>query len=136
MNRIVFNRIFETLKTHIENSSLNAKVYSKPSGDTYPMIVITPIENSSLDRSKNFEERKSLIGIEINIYTTPKVINEEYLDEIQISEYIQDEISNIMENHFSALRVTCQPTPNIDESLYRILMRYNLTISDFRNRIF
>lgn len=136
MNFEVFDRIFAGLKSRLSQHPLQIKCYKKPTGKKYPLVVVREASNTSRNDTKFFYEKQSNIAIEINIYTTPMQIGGEYVGEEDVARIVMQEVSFVMEEYYGLKRVTCIPTPNIDETIYRVTMRYVGTISDYRNKIY
>lgn len=118
----------------IDLQKYGCKVFNKPMGEEYPLVVVEQVEDSDMGLVDP-TERISYVAFEINIYTQPKIIDGNVLNEIEVSEYIQDIIATKLGN-LGMKRLSCRPTPNIDTTLYRVTMRYIVKTNIFRQMFF
>lgn len=137
MNIEMYDGLYKSLNEYIKaNSKIRATVLRKPNSNIFPKIVIEEIASAARGFNGSYMESYSDITYEINIYTKTQEIDGSIEDSMDIARYLQSLISDFMEYHFRAKRVFCSPTPNIDDTVYRITMRYVTQASDYRGHFF
>ena len=102
-----------------------------PTGDDYPLITIEEISNIDTNLLP-FSERRSNIGIEINIYTKRLTVDGNTYNERQVANAIRSVIGTAIAEA-GLRRVSDVPTPNVDTTLYRQTMRFNGGFDIYRN---
>lgn len=137
MNIEMYDGLYNSLNEYInENSKIRVAVLKKPNSNIFPKIVIEEIANAARGFSGSYMESYSDITYEINVYAKTQEVDGIVEDSMDIARYLQSLISEFMEYHFRAKRVFCSPTPNIDDNVYRITMRYTTQASDYRGHFF
>lgn len=131
---IVYAELKKSLKSNLENYGIEITKLSKQETDRFPLVVLTEEDNVLSDRTLNHEETISGLYYEVNIYTRDKVINKEKRYAIDIAREISTEVDKVLNGQFHMLRTLCRPTPNLDNSIYRITMRYSVKFYDNRVR--
>lgn len=132
MNLKLYEKVYTGLKQFIlDNSELSPHVLKKPSGDLFPKVVVEEISNTSISNA-GFMESVSLLGFEINIYA--KDIGA--MDSMEVARSLTDLVSRYMDNQMKFKRIMAKPTPNVDDTIYRITMRYVTQASDYRGHFF
>lgn len=115
-----------------KNSEYAPLVKTKASGDTFPYVVFeksNDVEHAS-DISRNTVI--SVLEFEINIYTKEKTINNKKVADRTIATEIEECIKKYMGGVLGYKRTYDKPTPNIDLSVYRITMRYQVKSNERR----
>lgn len=120
------NKIFNDIATAVQAQFAGAVVYSEaidvPSG--FPCVSMEEISNIVYKKSSDSSalENHARIGYEFNIYT-----NLESGKKTQAKQ-IRDIIDNTMSN-YNFTRLMSQPMPNIDRTIFRIVVRYEGIVS-------
>ena len=100
-------------------------------GDDYPLITIE--ETSNIDTNLlPFIERRSKIGIEINIYTKCLTVDGSMYDERQVANAIRSVIGTAIAE-VGLMRVNDVIEPNKDTTIYKQTMRFNGGFDIYRN---
>lgn len=133
INNDIYNEIYNTLHVFIKNNT-NFPVDIKQSSldkISKNLVVFTEennIENSSTTRK---EETTSKLSFELNIYSPiDRVINKELISKVEQARQLRLLVDYVMNSHYKLNRIFCQPTPNIDNNVYRITMRYTGLLND------
>lgn len=136
MNIDVYTYIYTKLKEHLQGSldkyGIEITKMSKQEADRFPLVVFTETDNVLEFSTLNREETHSKLYYEINIYTRDKVINGEKCYAMEIAREISMEVDNLLNRKYHMERISCSPTPNLDNSIYRITMRYSVGLNDNR----
>lgn len=137
MNIELYEGLFNSLREYIkENSKFQIHVMQKPNSELFPKVIVEEIMNVSAVPTHYRMESLSNITYEINIYAKDAEIDGDFEDSMDIARYIQSIVSDYMEHKIHLKRVFCEPTPNIDDTVYRITMRYTGQASDYRGHFF
>lgn len=131
---LVYNELKKSLKSSLENYGIEITKLSKQETDRFPLVVLTEEDNVLSERTLNHEETFSDLYYEVNIYTRDKVIDKEKHYAIDIARTISTEVDKVLNGQFHFERTLCRPTPNLDNSIYRITMRYSVKFYDNRVR--
>lgn len=137
MNIKIFDEIFDNLKKYIEENDIYSATITKKSlkqSNKFPLIVITEENNVNFARDTHFNDTISKGYYEINIYTQNQKIGDLMRYDMEIAREYSELIDNYMSRKLKAIRTHCSPTPNLDNSIYRITMRYEMLVSDYRGR--
>lgn len=140
MNIDVTNNIYKDLKSYlVEKSKYNPTVVRKSlkQSDKFPLVVLTEYNNVFKTGTLHYKSREVIDSIywEVNIYATDKVIDNSIISNSEICDELKYLIDNIMSKRYELTRISCSPTPNLDETIYRITMRYSADILVNKNRI-
>lgn len=128
MNLELYDRLYDSFKRFVlEQSKYNVSVKKKPYGDDYPKVVLQEISTKGIS-NKQFTDTYSQYGYEINIYA--KNIGSK--DSMEIARELSGVVSSFMEGKLHMKLVVCKPSPNIDDTVYRITMRYITSANDYR----
>lgn len=138
MNITLLDDIYVDLKNYLLlNSIYEPKVLKKSlqQYNKFPLVTITEEDNvfNSGDTTKS--QIISSLTYEINIYSTDKVNNNTTISNVEIVRELQKLCDDIMSKEYKMNRISCRPTPNLDETIYRVTMRYTTKIYENRNRI-
>lgn len=128
----LYDKLKESLKANLEGYEVEVTKLSKKQSDRFPLVVFTEEDNALLSSTLNREETTSKLYYEVNIYTRDKVINEEKCYAIDIARQISMEVDKVFNKKYHMDRLFCRPTPNLDNSIYRITMRYSVGLNDNR----
>lgn len=133
INRTMYERVFLDIKKYLSiESEFKPVVTKQPKGNKFPKVIIELISNTNTAKDANGFYSHSLVGIEINVYAKPT----KELSEMQVAEMIADECSFVCEDIYGMKRTLYSPTPNVDEDVYRLTLRYTAKQNDKRNIFF
>lgn len=99
------------------------------------LIVLEEIDNRIGLATTRFEETISNINFEVNIYCPNDVVVKENgeitaLSKMEQARELRKLVDDVLGDYYKLTRVFCQPTPNLDNTIYRITMRYSGRIND------
>lgn len=99
------------------------------------LIVLEEIDNRIGLATTRFEETTSNVSFEVNIYCPNDIVTKENDEVIAISKMEQARelrklVDEVLGDYYKLTRDFCQPTPNLDNTIYRITMRYSGRIND------
>lgn len=139
INLEIYDKIFNILKKFLTDESQYNPIVSKQElrqTDKFPLVVITEEDNSYLTGTTRFEETKSRLEYEINVYATDKNINGNIVAKQEIARELVGLIDNVMSYNLRMTRRSCRPTPNLDNSIYRITIRYRANLNDNTGKLY
>lgn len=139
INLEIYDKIFNILKKFLADESQYNPIVSKQElrqSDKFPLVVITEEDNSYLTGTTRFEETKSRLEYEINVYATDKNINGNIVAKQVIARELVGLIDNVMSYNLRMIRRSCRPTPNLDNSIYRITIRYRANLNDNTGKLY
>lgn len=116
----------------LENSAYAPLVKTKASGDIFPYVVFeksNDVEHAS-DNLRNTVI--SSLEFEINIYAKEKTIKNKKVSDRVIATEIEECIKSYMGGVLGYKRTYDKATPNIDTTVYRITMRYQVKLNERR----
>lgn len=135
MNIDVYDKLYQSLKQHLqENLGYDFEItkLSKKQTDRFPLVVFTEEDNVLSFSTLRGEETQSTLYYEINIFTRDKTINGKKCYAVEIARDISGHIDEVLNAKYHMNRLFCRPTPNLDDSIYRITMRYSARLNDNR----
>jgi len=139
INLEIYDKIFNILKKFLAEESQYNPIVSKQElrqTDKFPLVVITEEDNSYLTGTTRFEETKSRLEYEINVYATDKNVNGNIVAKQEIARELVGLIDNVMSYNLRMTRRSCRPTPNLDNSIYRITIRYRANLNDNTGKLY
>lgn len=129
----IYDEVRNGLKQYLsQNSEYAPLVKTKASGDTFPYVVF---EKSSDIEHASDNQRNTVISsleFEINIYAKEKTIKNKKVSDRTIAVEIEECIKSYMGGVLGYKRTYDKPTPNIDTTVYRITMRYQVKLNERR----
>ena len=128
----IYTKLKQSLKENLADYGIEVTKLSKQETDRFPLVVFTEEDNVLSTRTLNREETFSDLYYEVNIYTRDKIINGEECFAIDIARLISAEVDKVLNKTYHMDRLFCRPTPNLDNSIYRITMRYSVGLNDNR----
>lgn len=132
MTESPYEKVYQLFKRFVStNSKFKPKVLKKPAGDTYPKVIVQKIS----DVSTAVIDPHSLLGFEFNIYTKDLEFDGELLDSMEVAEELESLVKAFMGN-LGFKRIMDKPTPNVDQTIFRITMQYIGNVSDTRGCFF
>ena len=132
--------IYNILNEHFSKEGIKYKPFiSKKYLETVnkenlPLIVLEETHNALYTRTLGGNESISSCTYTLNIYAVSKKYNNVLVSDIEIARYLMKEVDKVMNELYKMRRIFSQPTPNIDNSIYRITMRYDANVFDTRGR--
>lgn len=141
MNIEMYDNIYSLLKAHLTSFFINEyktiNVHQKmPNNVTkYPVIILTEKNNLSNSKTTNGEEAIDTLRYEVEIYSTDLPVNGEMVSSDRICRQIQKQVDEILGKKLKMERTSASPTPNLDTTIYRIVMQYNTRININRNKL-
>ena len=128
---LIYKEIRKYLKDNLDYEVVVTKL-SKQEADRFPLVVVTEEDNALRSSTLNREETFSRLYYEINIFTRDKVIDGATRYAIDLAREISVNIDKVLNKKYHMNRTACRPTPNLDNSIYRITMRYTVDFNDNR----
>jgi hypothetical protein len=128
----VFDEIYQAIVTKLAitgNNPYSASVLSYfPSYkfDEFPVIVLSQIDYRLDREALNKEEKKHSITIEAQVFS----INKPTVNRRTIANQIANIVEGVIQNDFGLGLDSSNVIPNIDEDVYRIVLRFNGIIDD------
>ena len=139
INLEVYNKIFNILKQFLADESQYNPIVTKQElrqSDKFPLVVITEEDNAYLTGTTRFEETKSRVEYEINVYATDMKVGNQIVAKQEIARELVGLIDNVMSYNLRMIRRSCRPTPNLDKNIYRITIRYRGNINDNTGKLY
>ena len=139
INLDFYDKIFNILKTFLTEESQYNPIVTKMElrqFDKFPLVVVTEEDNAYLTGTTRFEETKSRLEYEINIYSTDKTVEGKMVSKQEIARELSGLVDNVMGYNLKMRRRSCRPTPNLDKNIYRITMRYRTNANDNTGKLY
>ena len=124
INLDVYEKIYQILKKFLQEESLyNPKVSKLPQmqSDRFPLVVITEEDNSISLATTRFEETRSKVDYEINIYTTDIIVNDKKVSKLEVAKELKKLIDNVMNCNLKMVRRSCRQTAEVLPGMRRSL---------------
>lgn len=137
INIDLYDEIFDYLSAYIKKDDTYNCIITKQSlqeSNKFPLIVFTENQNSLYRADTTFRETLSSVYYEVNIYTKDKSVGGKKKYAMEIAKELSQQVDYVLGNKYKLSRTYCSPTPNIDNTIYRITMRYEGIIIDGRSR--
>lgn len=140
MTNDITNIIYNTLKTYLQAKSVySPKVLKKvlQTNDKFPLVTLVEQNNIFNLGTTKIKKREIIDAVywEINIYAVDQTNGTNIISNAQICDELKILIDKVMSDYFQLDRTMCEPTPNLDSSIYRITMRYSGKILENRIRL-
>lgn len=117
--------LFYTIREYLEeNSKYQPKVLARADSDTFPKVVVNQELNNPNWQTMCSREIVQRHTVTLDIYAR----DTDEADSITIAEEIQDCLYNLMSKELKMKITFSRPTPNVDNSIYRITMKYTYQI--------
>lgn len=136
-----YEEVYSVLKKYLTDPETNpynpsvTKLYKATiDKKKFPLITIEEITNTLSQRTLGANESISTVVYEINIYAINKIINKEEVGNMTIARELSALVDNVLGEYYKMRRIYNSPTPNIDETIYRITMRYEKNLFDNRGK--
>lgn len=131
---ILFDNIKNGLDSFLSKNSKYAPLLTTvPSDGTFPNVVIEKIDDRehACDNTRN--SVFSTCSIELNIYAVSTTFENKRISARSVAVELEDLIRQYLGEKMGLRRTYDKPTPNVDQSVYRITMRFQVKINDKRN---
>lgn len=100
--------------------------------DKFPLIVVTEDDNVNEIQDTLSREATDKIFFSVNIYAQDTVIDNKTISNVNIVRELSKLVDDVMKK-YRMKRTACKPTPNLDETIYRITMKYTKKIITNKN---
>lgn len=128
ITNFVFNKIRVAVLALYENTVVS-KTY-QPTASTFPYVTFIDIEDSEIEHTLDYTERKSRKSWQIDIYMTGGTRE-------SVAKKIAAAISGVMENDLHMKRISAKPVTNAaDTTIYRYSMVYTCNFDEERRLIY
>lgn len=97
------------------------------------MVVITEDDNVNELISTNFNEFTDKILFTIDIYAEDKAMDNTTISNVNIARELASLVDDIMIRKYRMQRIFCKPTPNLDDSIYRLTIKYTKKVISNKN---
>jgi len=126
----LITELYGTLKHYLDDNSSYSPfvVKSIPNTPKYPLVVVKEINNNQVEQTFGNMETLDQLAYEIEIYATDKVSGTKTTSN-EIATELQSLIDNVMSRYYCMTRISATPTPNIDKTIFRVIMRYTKKIN-------
>lgn len=129
MNITLTDCIYKDLNKYLkDNSNYNPTVVRKSlkQSKKFPLVTLIEENNNFKTSTLRYKAREVIDSIywEINIYAQDKNIGGKTISNAEICDELKVLVDDIMSNRYQLTRLSCSPTPNLDDRIYRITMRY------------
>lgn len=136
MNIDLVNELYRDVKEYVNlNTQYSPRVTQKSlkQSDKFPLITITEDNNKNDLVSTEFSESTDKISISVNIYAQDIAIENKTISNVNIARELMKLVDDIAGRKYHMLRTDCKPTPNLDNTIYRITMKYTKKIITSKN---
>lgn len=135
MNIDFLTYITKDIKEYSKNSKYNPKVTTKrvQKINNNPVIVLKEENNITSLVDTKFLESTDEIIISANIYTKEMSIGNETVSDIAIARELMKIVDDVIFKKYKMRRKSAKPTPNLDKTIYRVVMIYSKKIMTNRN---
>lgn len=135
MNIDFTNQVYREVKEYVSKSNYSPRVTQKnlKQSDKFPLITIIEEDNKNELISTNFCESTDKIYLTINIYAQDKAYGNETISNVNIVRELAKLVDDIVGNKYKMQRLSCKPTPNLDDTIYRITAKYSKKIITNKN---
>lgn len=135
----IYDKIYNVLKSFLTENSQYQPIVTKEEHrqwDKFPLVVITEENNAYNLATTRFEETRSRANYEVNIFTTDIVKNNVKISKHEIAKELKYLVENVMGYNLRMKRTSCRPTPNMDDNILRVTMRYSAKINDNTGKLY
>lgn len=132
--------IYKNLKSYLtENSQYNPLVLNKAlrTSNKYPLVTLEEADNTfNFGTTRNRkQEIVSNLFYEINIYAVDVKQNNGTISNVIITQELEKLVDDVMSTYFGLKRTSCRPTPNLEDTIRRVTMKYEGKVFENRNRL-
>ena len=130
----MFDKIYGELEKCLYSLEMDVEVNTELKGDSYPQVVVDEIRNDTDTRTTEGYEGTDVFAISVDIYCNEKEVENTIYSGRTVARYIMKHIDYICCAKYRLNR-KMTVAPNVDDSIYRINLRYTGKISTRRNVI-
>lgn len=130
--------LFDNIKNGLDDFLLEKSKYAPllttvPSDGTFPNVVIEKIDDreQACDNTRN--SVFSAWSLELNIYAISTTYENKKISARSVAVELEELISYYMGEKMGFQRTYDKPSPNVDQSVYRITIRFQMKINNKRN---
>lgn len=119
--------VFKYLKAYLQQKSQYGPRVTQKSlkqSDKFPLVTIVEDNNKSNLITTSFEDSTDTIFFMVDIYAQDKAVGNSIISNVVIVKELSALVDDVMSKHYRMQRTQCRPTPNLDNSIYRITMKY------------
>lgn len=131
-NEEVLDEIVEEIETVLADELLNpygalVMTYIPPyEQDVFPVIVISQVDYRLVDKTLNKREKKFKLSIECQIFSKDELP----VHKRDIANHIDELIKGVCQDTYGLGLAMRNVIPNLDENIYRIVVRYEGVIDE------
>lgn len=136
MNIDFANQVYKDVKQYVsENDIYSTRVRNKSlkESDKFPLITVTEDDNVNEIVDTRFRESTDKMYFSVNIYAQDKAVENTTVSNVNIARELASMVDEIMGKKYKMKRTSCKPTPNLDDTIYRITMKYTKKIITNKN---
>lgn len=128
----VFDEIYENIASKLEDSELNPfgstiLSYVPSQGfDEFPVIVLSQLEYRLERETLGKTEKKHFFSIDAQIFS----IDTAFQNRREIGNNIANLVEDVIQNDYGLTLVSANVLPNLDEKIYRIILRFSGLVDD------
>lgn len=101
--------------------------------DKFPLVTVTEDDNVNEVVDTKFMDITDKLYFSINIYAQDKVVGNTTISNVNIARELSKLVDDVMGKKYKMKRTYCKPTPNLDDTIYRITMKYTKKIITNKN---
>lgn len=139
MNLSIINQIYADLKEHIESESeFGARVLRKAlrKSDRFPIVVVELFSNISREATLDFKEQVDELRLKISIYAKDKQVGGKIISDVMQANELAVLVDQIMSKKYRFQMIKTEEEPNIDNTIYRLSLRYKKNILTNKNFLY
>lgn len=136
MNVNLIDQIIDDVKAYIsEKSEYSPRVVKKSlkQNNKFPLITITQEDNSNILASTDFRDIIDKLTINVNVYAEDMAVGNKTISNVNIVEELIKLVDDVLRSKYRMLRTSCRPTPNLDNTIYRMTAIYSKKIITNKN---
>ena len=137
MNTKLIISIYENLKKYVRKKkpSYDIRVTRKSQKivKDFPLIVMKLDDYPEIRKTTQGSESISKAYITIEIFTRDLIKKKKKIPDVIVAEELSELVDKVLGKMYGMNRTECKPTPNLDDSIYRITMKYTKNILENKN---
>lgn len=127
-----FDKVLSVLNERLRKYDSSIEVATTPEGTRFPLVVVTDIENQSVNRTYGGIESYSVLSIQVDIYARQKTFKNITYSGRNITRKIACEVDYIL-TECGLKRTSSRAVQNADRSIDRYVMTYTVLQNDNKN---
>lgn len=119
--------VYRDLKQHLATRcEYGPRVVQKSlkQSDKFPLVTVEEDDNSNVLVDTTFRDKTDKVAITINIYAEDLASGNRTISNANVAKEISVLVDEVLGRKYKMLRTACKRTPNLDDNIYRITMRY------------